>query len=106
MKKIVFSILIFILLPIVSKAQLISYEPFNYTPSAVSGLSTQSSMVWKWVNSGDSILVNSASLSYPLLLTSQGNKVAFDAAGTDYYYHLLLKLRALLMHRFWLMFPV
>ena len=76
MKKTVFSILIFVLLPIVSKAQLISYEPFNYTPSAVSGLSTQSSMVWKWVNSGDSIFVNSASLSYPLLLASQGNKVA------------------------------
>ena len=85
MKKIVFSILIFVLLPIVSKAQLISYEPFNYTPSAVSGLSAQSSMVWKWVNTGDSIFVNSASLSYPLLLASQGNKVAFDAAGTDYY---------------------
>src|SRR5687767_5394568 len=61
------------------------YEPFNYTPHATSGLSAQSSGVWIIVNTGDSILVNTGSLSYPGLSASAGNKAKFDGAGTDYY---------------------
>src|SRR5882757_4150915 len=60
-------------------------EPFNYTPSATSGLAAQSSGVWAIANTGDSILVDNGSLSYTGLAASTGNKVKFDGNGTDYY---------------------
>jgi hypothetical protein len=65
--------------------QQLMYEPFNYTPSATSGLAAQSNSVWKIVNTGDSILVDNGSLSYTGLPTSTGNKAKFDGGGTDYY---------------------
>ena len=61
------------------------YEPFNYTPHATLGLAAQSSSVWLIVNTGDSILVNSGSLSYSGLPASTGNKAMYNGAGTDYY---------------------
>ncbi len=83
MKKIyLLSCLCFIMMK--SNAQLV-YEPFSYTPDAVLGLEVQSSGVWIHINTGDSILVVSGSLSYPGLPASAGNRVKFDGAGTDYY---------------------
>ncbi|MBM3161720.1 MAG: hypothetical protein FJZ66_10340, partial [Bacteroidetes bacterium] len=38
-------------------AQLLMYEPFDYTPSNSNGLFTQSGGIWSNVNTGDSILV-------------------------------------------------
>ncbi|MEO6254842.1 MAG: hypothetical protein ABIO79_16145 [Ferruginibacter sp.] len=63
-------------------------EPFNYTPHATQGLSAQSqagSNPWSIINTGDSILVDATSLTYPGLAASTGNKVKFDGSGTDYY---------------------
>ncbi len=63
-------------------------EPFNYTPHATSGLSAQSqagSNPWAIINTGDSILVDATSLTYPGLAASTGNKVKYDGSGTDYY---------------------
>lgn len=68
-----------------AKAQQLFFEPFNYTPDPVLGLSVQSGGVWLKVNTGDSILVESGNLSYTGLATSTGNKIKFDNAGTDYY---------------------
>ncbi|HQV06879.1 MAG TPA: hypothetical protein PKW62_08985, partial [Chitinophagaceae bacterium] len=65
-------------------AQLMT-EPFNYTPDPVLGLEAQSGGLWVGVNSGDSILITSGSLSYPGLAASTGNKVAFDGGGRDYF---------------------
>ncbi len=64
--------------------QLLS-EPFNYTPDPTNGLFAQSAGVWSRVNTGDSILVTSGSLSYTGLPASTGNKVSFDGSGSDYY---------------------
>lgn len=64
--------------------QLLS-EPFNYTPDPVNGLFAQSAGVWTRINSGDSILVTSGSLSYTGLPASTGNKVSYDGGGADYY---------------------
>ena len=63
-------------------------EPFAYTPDASLGLSAQSqagSNPWAIINTGDSILIDAVSLTYPGLAPSTGNKVKFDGAGTDYY---------------------
>ncbi len=69
----------------IAKGQVLMDEPFNYTPDPVSGLAAQSSGAWLKVNTGDSILVESGSLSYSGLSVSTGNKIKFDNAGTDYY---------------------
>lgn len=61
------------------------YEPFSYTPDPVNGVYTQSAGAWVRINTGDSILVTSGSLSYPGLPASTGNKVAFDGTGSDNY---------------------
>lgn len=83
MKKIyLLSCLFFVMMK--SNGQLM-YEPFNYTPDAVMGLNIQSGGLWLTVNTGDSILVAAGNLSYPGLPASTGNKVKFDANGTDYY---------------------
>ena len=68
-----------------SIAQTFLYESFSYNPDNTNGLSAQSNNLWKKINSGDSILVIANNLNYPGLSASQGNKIAFDAAGTDYY---------------------
>lgn len=68
-----------------SQAQLLMHEPFNYTPHPTDGLWVQSGAVWLRINSGDSILVDNNSLTYPGLATSTGNKAKYDAAGSDYY---------------------
>ena len=41
-------------------------EPFNYTPHATNGLSVQSAGVWKFFNTGDSILVAAGNLTPPI----------------------------------------
>ncbi|HWR31887.1 MAG TPA: hypothetical protein VN451_00060, partial [Chitinophagaceae bacterium] len=74
------SCLFFILMK--SNGQLM-YEPFNYTPDPVNGIYTQSAGVWVRINSGDSILVTSGSLTYPGLPASSGNKVSYDGTGSD-----------------------
>jgi len=66
-------------------AQLLMYEPFDYTPSNSNGLFTQSGGIWSNVNTGDSILVSGGSLTFPGLLQSSGNKITFDGSGTDNY---------------------
>lgn len=69
-----------------ARAQLLLYEPFNYTPDASSGLAAQSGGAWLVYNTpGDSILVASGSLSYTGLPASVGNKVKYDGAGAEYY---------------------
>lgn len=60
-------------------------EQFNYTSHVTNGLSTQSSNVWKKLNTGDSVLVTSGNLAYPGFKQSAGNKISFVGAGTDYY---------------------
>ena len=65
--------------------QQLFFEPFNYTPDATNGLFTQSAGLWTRINTGDSILVTSGSLTYPGLAASTGNKVSYDNAGADYY---------------------
>ena len=84
MKKLYF-LLCLCALGFASKGQQLLYEPFNYTPDAALGLTTQSAGAWTPVNTGDSILVVSGSLSYAGLQSSTGNRVKFDADGTDYY---------------------
>ena len=66
-------------------AQLLLHEPFSYVSNPVNGLAMQSSGSWTKINTGDSILVGSGSLSYPGVAASTGNKVTFDAGGSDYY---------------------
>ena len=66
-------------------SQQLLFEPFNYTPDPTNGLFTQSAGLWTRINTGDSILVTSGSLSYPGLAASTGNKVSYDNAGADYY---------------------
>lgn len=63
-------------------------EQFPYTPHATLGLSAQSqagASPWFIINTGDSILVDATSLTYPGLAPSAGDKVKFDGSGTDYY---------------------
>ncbi len=60
-------------------------EPFNYTPHATLGLASQSNNTWLPINTGDSMLVDAGSLTYPGLAASTGNKVIFEGTGTDYY---------------------
>lgn len=67
-----------------ASAQLLT-EPFDYTVHATSGLSAQSSGAWNIINTGDSILLNSGSLTYPGLAASSGNSVTYGGSGTDYY---------------------
>ncbi len=67
-----------------SSAQLLT-EPFNYTASATGGLQGQSSGAWQNINTGDSIIVESGSLSYPGITASAGNKITYGGAGTDAY---------------------
>lgn len=84
MKKIFLAALLTVLIGNV-RGQLLLHEQFNYTPDPVLGLWTQSSAAWLRINTGDSILVESGNLSYTGLPASTGNKVKFDAAGSDYY---------------------
>jgi hypothetical protein len=65
-------------------AQLLT-EPFDYPVHATNGLSAQSSGAWNIINTGDSILINSGSLTYPGFATSTGNSVTYGGSGTDYY---------------------
>jgi len=86
MKKLYF-IIILLAVSLSSWSQLLT-EQFNYTPHATSGLSAQSqagSNPWSIINTGDSILVDATSLTYPGLAASTGNKVKYDGSGTDYY---------------------
>lgn len=83
MKKIYLLLCLFVFV-LNSQGQLL-YEPFSYTSSTTSGLSAQSAGAWSIINTGDSILVDNASLSYTGLSASAGNKVKFDGSGTDYY---------------------
>ena len=86
MKK-VYLLIIFFTVSLGGWSQLLT-EQFNYTPDAVLGLSAQSQSggsPWAIINTGDSILVDAASLTYPGLAASAGNKAKFDGAGTDYY---------------------
>ncbi|MFM2156797.1 MAG: hypothetical protein RL516_1546, partial [Bacteroidota bacterium] len=68
----------------VNAQQLLS-EPFNYTASASGGIQGQSSGAWQNINTGDSILVESGSLSYTGLAASTGNKIIYGGTGTDAY---------------------
>lgn len=83
MKKIYF-LIIFLAVSVSGWSQLLT-EPFPYTPDPVLGLSAQSSSAWLIINTGDSILLDAGSLTYPGLAPSAGNKVKFDGSGTDYY---------------------
>jgi hypothetical protein len=83
MKKI-YLLLVLVMTTISGWSQLL-YEPFNYTPSTSQGLAVQSGGAWSIINSGDSVIITSGSLTYPGLQTSAGNKIEFDSAGTDYY---------------------
>ncbi|MFN0159110.1 MAG: choice-of-anchor D domain-containing protein [Bacteroidota bacterium] len=58
-------------------------EQFNYTDHATNGLATQSAGAWFNVNTGDSVLVTTGSLSYTGLQASIGNKIAFAGTGID-----------------------
>lgn len=85
MKK-TFSLLLIAIFSLISgQGQLLQYEPFSYTPDATLGLWTQSSQAWLRINSGDSVLVTNGSLTYTGLASSNGNKIAFDGSGSDYY---------------------
>lgn len=58
------------------------YEGFNY---AISDTLAVQATNWKALNSGDSIVVKSGSLSYPGLANPTGNSVSFSEGGLDYY---------------------
>jgi hypothetical protein len=60
-------------------------ESFSYPPHITNGLASQSGGVWTVANSGDSILIESGSLSYQGLENSSGNKVTFGGPGADYF---------------------
>jgi hypothetical protein len=66
-----------------SNAQSMLSETFSYSVSATDGLNKQSNGIWQNINSGDSILISSGNLSYAGLIPSAGNRVVFDADGTD-----------------------
>lgn len=85
MKKIL-SVLFFVLglLPSV-RSQLLMHEPFDYPAHPTDGIFTQSGGLWVRINTGDSILVDNGSLSYPGLAASSGNKIKFDGGGSDNY---------------------
>ena len=68
-----------------SRGQQLVYEPFDYPADATNGLHLQSNGLWFRLNTGDSILVDANSLTYPGLPASTGNKVKFDGAGSDNY---------------------
>jgi hypothetical protein len=68
-----------------SHGQQLVYEPFDYPADATNGLHVQSNGLWFRINSGDSILVEANSLTYPGLASSTGNKVKFDGSGSDNY---------------------
>jgi len=57
------------------------YEGFDYTDGDYLGLHVN----WTEMNSGDSIVVTSGSLSYDGLAGSTGNKVSFNGSGHDPY---------------------
>jgi hypothetical protein len=68
----------------VNAQQLIS-EPFNYTAGTTGGILSQSAGAWQNINTGDSILVESGSLSYTGLAASTGNKIIYGGSGADAY---------------------
>jgi len=80
-----FTLLVFCAFVFTAKAQLLNYEPFNYTPDGTMGIHTQSGAAWVRLNSGDSILVTSGNLSFTGLQGSTGNKISFDGSGSDNY---------------------
>jgi len=61
-----------------AQAQIIFYEPFNFTTT---NLGTQSG--WTNVNTGDTIGTVAGNLAVSGLASPIGNRVAFDAAGID-----------------------
>ncbi len=90
--------------------QQLLYEPFNYSPSATSGLAAQSNNRWTPFNTGDSIFVVSGNLPTTPIAgfpASTGNRIVFGDAGTDYartfpsqsvgivYYSLILRVIAI-----------
>ena len=85
MKKI-FTLLSFTLIVALSGySQALLTEPFNYTADPALGLGVQSASVWTRLNTGDSILIEDGSLSYPGFSASSGNKVKYGGAGSEYY---------------------
>jgi hypothetical protein len=60
-----FTLLVFCAFVLTAKAQLLNYEPFNYTPDGTMGLHTQSGEAWVRLNTGDSILVTSGNYRIP-----------------------------------------
>ncbi|MEJ7610259.1 MAG: hypothetical protein WKF88_03665 [Ferruginibacter sp.] len=80
----IFTLFILIAFSLAGRSQLLT-EPFNYVPHATLGLAAQSTSAWGIINTGDSILLDAGSLSYPGLAASTGNKVKFDGSGTDYF---------------------
>lgn len=80
--KIVLSLNIFALFMFLSTSslgQLIEYEPMDY----VAGNQLELQTGYTALNSGDSIVISSGSLSYTGLQASTGNKIAFDKWGID-----------------------
>jgi hypothetical protein len=73
----------FVIFTIDASAQSLFKEDFNYTASTTNGLATQSNGAWFNVNSGDSVLIDAGSLSYPGYPPSTGNKIIFDGTGID-----------------------
>ncbi len=74
---------IFFLLALVSnlQAQTLFTESFNYT---VGTELTAANAAWEQVNTGDTVIIASGSLTVPGLATSEGGHVAYDGAGIDY----------------------
>lgn len=58
------------------------YEGFEYIVGDTLGVQVTN---WEFVNSGDSIVVKSGSLTYPGLVSSKGNSISFAGKGLDYY---------------------
>ncbi|MDX9695487.1 MAG: T9SS type A sorting domain-containing protein [Bacteroidales bacterium] len=58
------------------------YEGFNYSVGDTLGVQAAD---WKFINSGDSIVVKSGSLTYPGLVSPTGNSLSFSGGGLDYY---------------------
>ncbi|GAA4325157.1 T9SS type A sorting domain-containing protein [Flaviaesturariibacter amylovorans] len=84
MKKLYF-FLSLLLTSITGYSQILLTERFDYPAHATNGLHAQSAGVWTLLNTGDSILIETGSLNYPGLAASVGNRVKFDAAGSDAY---------------------
>ena len=67
--------------PVAATMSLPHYEGFDYTDGDYLGVHVN----WTEMNSGDSIVITSGSLSYDGLAGSTGNKVSFNGSGLDPY---------------------